>query len=69
MAAINGSVKSMVQVSAYPNCAPACEYVAIPLGSSSAAPVISPGPSAVATRRMVHFHPPIPVLRFEALNA
>src|SRR5450830_923033 len=28
-----------------PNCAPACEYVAIPLGSSSAAPVIKPGPS------------------------
>lgn len=27
-----------------PNWAPACEYVAIPLGSSSAAPVIRPGP-------------------------
>src|SRR2546430_14083360 len=25
--------------------APACEYVAMPLGSSSAAPVIKPGPS------------------------
>src|ERR1700719_5360847 len=28
-----------------PNCAPAWEYVAIPLGSSSAAPVMSPGPN------------------------
>src|SRR5690349_15951527 len=30
-----------------PNCAPACEYVAMPLGSSSAAPVIKPGPSVL----------------------
>src|SRR6202048_1615700 len=29
----------------YPNCAPAWEYVAIPLGSSSAAPVMRPGPN------------------------
>src|SRR4030081_3280972 len=29
----------------YPNCAPAWKYVAIPLGSSSAAPVMRPGPS------------------------
>ena len=28
-----------------PNCAPTWEYVAIPLGSSSAAPVTGPGPS------------------------
>jgi hypothetical protein len=28
-----------------PNCTPIWEYVAIPLGSSSAAPVIKPGPS------------------------
>ena len=28
----------------YPNCAPACENVAIPDGSSSEAPVIKPGP-------------------------
>jgi len=32
-----------------PNFAPACEYVAIPEGSSSAAPVITPGPSALRT--------------------
>jgi hypothetical protein len=29
-----------------PNLAPACEYVAIPLGSSSEAPVMRPGPSS-----------------------
>lgn len=34
----------MVQSMAVPNCAPTCEYVAMPLGSSSAAPVIKPGP-------------------------
>ncbi|MFI5425017.1 MAG: hypothetical protein WB706_08285 [Nitrososphaeraceae archaeon] len=28
-----------------PNLAPACEYVAIPEGSSSAAPVTTPGPN------------------------
>ncbi|HEY7227507.1 MAG TPA: hypothetical protein VH481_05215 [Nitrososphaeraceae archaeon] len=28
-----------------PNFAPACEYVAIPDGSSSEAPVINPGPN------------------------
>src|SRR5919197_2507602 len=28
-----------------PNCAPACEYVAIPDGSASDAPVIIPGPN------------------------
>jgi hypothetical protein len=39
----------MVHVSAYPNCAPACEYVAIPLGSSSEAPVIRPGHRTRAT--------------------
>lgn len=32
-----------------PNRAPACEYVAIPLGSSSDAPVIRPGPSSRAS--------------------
>src|SRR5713226_1525793 len=35
----------MVQSMPYPNCAPTWEYVAMPLGSSSEAPVISPGPS------------------------
>src|SRR5712691_1941226 len=35
----------MVQSMPYPNCAPTWEYVAMPLGSLSEAPVISPGPS------------------------
>ena len=43
---ISGYVKSKVHVMENPNCAPACEYVAMPLGSSSAAPVMAPGPSA-----------------------
>jgi hypothetical protein len=43
-AAINGHVSSAVQSSLVPSCAPATEYVAIPEGSSSAAPVITPGP-------------------------
>ena len=34
-----------------PYCAPAIEYVAMPDGSSSAAPVTSPGPSAEKKRR------------------
>ena len=34
----------MVQSIAKPNCAPIWEFVAIPLASSSAAPVIRPGP-------------------------
>src|SRR6185437_2681361 len=36
----------MIRVHPRPNanCAPACAYVAIPLGSSSAAPVMRPGP-------------------------
>jgi hypothetical protein len=45
MAVIRGKENNMVQSSSSPNWTPACEYVAIPLGSSSAAPVISPGPS------------------------
>src|SRR5512138_2377570 len=45
MAAISGSVNTTVHSTAKPNCAPAWEYVAMPLGSSSAAPVIRPGPS------------------------
>src|ERR1700733_7980418 len=35
----------MVHSSPVPNCAPTWEYVAMPLGSSSEAPVIRPGPS------------------------
>src|SRR6266853_906332 len=43
-AAINGKEKSAVHNPAYPYDAPATEYVEMPEGSSSAAPVISPGP-------------------------
>src|SRR5207253_2395090 len=39
-----GQVMSEVHKRLVPNCAPAIEYVAMPDGSSSAAPVISPGP-------------------------
>src|SRR5258708_25849338 len=42
---MSGKLNSIVQPSAYPNRAPTCEYVAIPLGSSSDAPVTNPGPS------------------------
>src|ERR1035438_5083585 len=44
-AAISGHVSSAVQRSLVPSWAPATEYVAMPDGSSSAAPVITPGPS------------------------
>ena len=37
---------------AKPTCAPACEYVAIPLGSSSEAPVIRPGPKDAEEARL-----------------
>jgi len=43
-AAISGNVASAIQSIPYPSEAPATEYVVIPLGSSSAAPVTSPGP-------------------------
>src|SRR5438309_866478 len=42
---ISGSVRHVVHNSPSPNCAPTCEYVAIPDGSSSDAPVINPGPT------------------------
>src|SRR5579862_977155 len=44
MAAINGNEKIAVHRGAYPNAAPVTEYVEMPDGSSSAAPVINPGP-------------------------
>jgi hypothetical protein len=44
-AAMSGQVMSAVQSSLVPSCAPAMEYVAMPDGSSSAAPVMIPGPS------------------------
>ena len=40
-------------LTAKPSCAPACEYVAIPLGSSSDVPVISPGPSRPSSRGLL----------------
>jgi len=44
--AINGKENRAVHSGAYPNEAPVTEYVEIPEGSSSAAPVISPGPNS-----------------------
>jgi hypothetical protein len=41
---MSGKVISAVQRVDIPYAAPACEYVAIPDGSSSLAPVIRPGP-------------------------
>src|SRR5262249_51379483 len=46
MAAMRGKVTSALNSCAYPTCAPVCAYVPMPEGSSSDAPVISPGPSA-----------------------
>src|SRR6187399_1094082 len=43
-AVIRGNENRAVQSGAYPNAAPATEYVEMPEGSSSAAPVIRPGP-------------------------
>src|SRR6202167_5996845 len=51
-AAISGHVRSAVQRSLVPSCAPAIEYVAMPDGSSSAAPVITPGPSDFNSNRI-----------------
>ena len=49
--AISGQVISAVQSSDVPSAAPALEYVAMPAGSSSAAPAITPGPSSEKKRR------------------
>ena len=49
-ATMSGKVSSIVHRVPKPNCAPACEYVAIPDGSSSAAPVTSPGPKIFRIR-------------------
>ena len=51
-AAISGQVSSAVQRSLVPSCAPATEYVAMPDGSSSAAPVMIPGPSDFSSARI-----------------
>jgi hypothetical protein len=44
MEAMSGNVTSAVQRVESPYNAPACEYVAMPEGSSSLEPVTSPGP-------------------------
>ena len=41
---IRGNVSNAIHKDAYPYAAPATEYVEIPDGSSSAAPVMTPGP-------------------------
>src|SRR5512132_3095256 len=41
------------QQNAKPNRAPACEYVAIAVGSSFAAPLIRPGPSTFSSRGLL----------------
>ena len=51
-AAISGHVSSAVHSSLVPSCAPAMEYVAMPDGSSSAAPVMIPGPSDFSSDRI-----------------
>src|SRR5262252_4942570 len=51
MPPISGYEKSSVHRRSTPNRLPACEYVAIPLGSSSAAPVMRPGPHRVTSAR------------------
>jgi hypothetical protein len=52
-AAISGKVIKAVQMKTRPNRAPACEYVAIPEGSSSDAPVTNPGPMALKYWRQI----------------
>src|ERR1051325_7588970 len=48
---IRGNEKRAVHNGAYPNKAPVTEYVDIPEGSSSAAPVIRPGPRSAKKSR------------------
>src|SRR5437660_12865485 len=52
IATISGNVSTAVHKDAYPNDAPATAYVAIPLGSSSDAPVTRPGPSFFKNARL-----------------
>ena len=49
---MRGQVRSAVHRREVPNRAPAIEYVAMPDGSSSAAPVTTPGPRMEKKRRM-----------------
>jgi hypothetical protein len=50
-AVISGNENRAVHNGAYPNAAPVTEYVEIPEGSSSAAPVMRPGPRPAKNRR------------------
>ena len=50
---IKGNAMNAVHNVAKPNIAPACEYVAIPDGSSSLAPVIMPGPKYLRKTLMI----------------
>src|SRR6266446_2812061 len=59
--AIKGNENSAVHKGAYPKDAPVTEYVEIPEGSSSAAPVINPGPSPVKNAR--HSRVRLPLFR------
>src|SRR5437763_961637 len=49
MPPIRGNDSSSVHRSEKPKWLPTCEYVAMPLGSSSDAPVIRPGPSRASS--------------------
>src|SRR5512146_1532744 len=49
---MSGNVRTAVQRSPYPKAAPALAYVPMPLGSSSEAPVMNPGPSRRNRRRI-----------------
>jgi hypothetical protein len=50
-AVISGNVNNAIHNVEYPYAAPATEYVEIPEGSSSAAPVMMPGPKAAKVCR------------------
>lgn len=51
-AAMRGQGRNAVHSSEVPSWAPAIEYVAMPEGSSSAAPVMTPGPRMERKRRI-----------------
>src|SRR5450755_3770340 len=52
IAVISGYENNIVHSIPNRKCAPTCEYVAMPLGSSSEAPVTIPGPNSLSTRLM-----------------
>jgi hypothetical protein len=59
---MRGQVINAVHSNAVPCCAPAMEYVAMPDGSSSAAPVVNPGPKTEKNRRTIFDFPFRPTL-------